>query len=66
MWTPMIGENAGKIWKTLDVKGPTNISQLKKTTRLDDKHLYFALGWLARENKVKFTTEKRQIIVSLD
>jgi hypothetical protein len=66
MWTPVIGENAGKIWKTLSSKGPMNISQLKKITKFDDKHLYFALGWLARESKIQFTTDKRQIIVSLN
>ncbi len=65
MWKPVIGDNAGKIWRTLDQKGSVNVSQLKKLTRLDDKNLYFALGWLSREDKVKFTTEKRQIIVSL-
>ncbi len=65
MWIPVIGENAGRIWKTLSAKGPMNVSQLKRSTRLDDKHLYFALGWLARENKIEFTTDKRQIIVAL-
>ena len=65
MWLPIIGENAGKIWRYLDTKGPTNISALKRAAKLDDKHLYFALGWLAREEKIQFTTDKRQIIVSL-
>ncbi|MDI6739035.1 MAG: winged helix-turn-helix domain-containing protein [Candidatus Edwardsbacteria bacterium] len=65
MWIPVIGENAGKVWKSLNQKGPMNISQLKKTARLDDKNLYFALGWLAREDKITFSTDKRQIFVSL-
>ena len=65
MWTPVIGDNAGKIWRTIDQKGPMTLSQLKKIIRLDDKNLYFALGWLSREDKIKFSTEKRQIIVNL-
>ncbi|MBI4727282.1 winged helix-turn-helix domain-containing protein [candidate division TA06 bacterium] len=65
MWIPTIGENAGKIWKTLDQKGPSNIAALKKAAKLDDKSLYFALGWLAREDKIAFTRDKRQILISL-
>jgi hypothetical protein len=65
MWTPIIGQNAGAVWKLLNAKGEQNISSLKKLAKLDDKQLYLALGWLAREEKVKFTRNKGSILVAL-
>ncbi len=65
MLTPIIGENAGKIWNALSEKGSLNVNALKKSTKLDDKNLYLALGWLAREGNVKFGQKQRQIIVEL-
>ncbi len=65
MLTPIIGENAGKIWNILNEKGAMNVNTLKKSTKLDDKNLYLALGWLAREGNVKFEQKQRQIIVEL-
>ncbi len=65
MWTPIIGRNAGALWKILNAKGGLNLSALKKHAKLDDKHLYLALGWLAREDKILFTQNKNQITISL-
>jgi hypothetical protein len=65
MWLTKIGDNAGKTWKVLHDKGTLNLSALKKATKLDDRGLYLALGWLAREDKVLFKQEKIQILVSL-
>jgi len=65
MWTAIIGQNAGAVWKTLNAKGDQNLSSLKKLAKLDDKQLYLALGWLAREGKVKFTPNKAQTLVGL-
>lgn len=65
MWTAIIGQNAGAVWKVLSVKGDQNLSSLKKLAKLDDKQLYLSLGWLAREGKVKFTPDKAQTLVGL-
>lgn len=65
MWLPKIGDNAGRVWKALHDRGPANLSALKKVAKLDDRQLYLALGWLAREGKVTFKQEKTQILVSL-
>ncbi|OIO74390.1 MAG: hypothetical protein AUJ85_05890 [Elusimicrobia bacterium CG1_02_37_114] len=65
MWTPVIGENAGKVWQILRGKGKMNISAIKKATGLDDRKLYMALGWLAREGKVRFEQQRQQILISL-
>jgi hypothetical protein len=60
-----IGQNAGKVWQSLHENGAMNVSALGKSTGLDDKNLYLALGWLAREGNVTFAQVLRQIIVSL-
>lgn len=65
MVTPSIGENAGKVWNALNKKGAMKISALKKTTRLDEKSLYLAIGWLAREDNVTFERKQRQTVVQL-
>jgi hypothetical protein len=65
MWTPKIGDSAGRVWRVLSDKGPSNISALKKATKFDDRTLYLGLGWLAREDKIAFKQDKNQILVSL-
>lgn len=65
MWEMKIGENAGIIWQALNAKGKQNISALKKSTSLDDKNLYLALGWLAKENKISFIQKQREILIDL-
>ncbi|MDQ7798383.1 MAG: winged helix-turn-helix domain-containing protein [Candidatus Edwardsbacteria bacterium] len=65
MWGIKIGENAGAIWRELNAKGEQNISALKRSTGLDDKNLYLALGWLAKENKIIFSRKQRQILIGL-
>lgn len=60
-----IGTNAGKIWTLLDETGTQNVKDLKKSSKLTDKDLYAALGWLAREGKVTLTEEEKELFVSL-
>jgi len=47
------GRNAGKIWTTLNVHGPLKRSSLIKETKLKEYEFYVALGWLARESKIR-------------
>jgi hypothetical protein len=65
MWTPTIGANAGKLWTIISNNGEISLPGLRKLSKLDDKHLYLALGWLAREDKVKFAVERTQTLVAL-
>jgi len=51
--TEEVGTNAGKIWKTLNIWGELDLPNLAKLADLNDKELFTALGWLARENKVE-------------
>ncbi|RLF39228.1 MAG: hypothetical protein DRN12_07265 [Thermoplasmata archaeon] len=47
------GENAGKIWHALNSNGPLTKHQILHQTNLNEKEFYIAIGWLARENKIR-------------
>lgn len=47
-----IGTYAGIVWQALSVSEAVGTKQLKKMTKLKDKELYAALGWLGREGKI--------------
>jgi hypothetical protein len=49
----LFGDNAGKIWRTLHEKGPLDESDLLEKTHLTESDFYAAVGWLARENKIR-------------
>lgn len=59
------GTNAGKIWTVLDEAGRQNVKDLKKATKLTDKDLFAALGWLAREGKINVEENAKEIFVTL-
>ena len=48
----VIGTWAGQVWNALNESGKLTVKGLKKATKLKEKELYAALGWLAREGKV--------------
>ena len=60
-----IGINAGKVWSQLDEEGRMNVKELKKATKLTDKDLYAAIGWLAREEKVVLEQVEKEFFISL-
>jgi len=60
-----VGETAGKIWNVLNDEGPQTIAQLKKKLNGSGELLSYALGWLAREDKVDITQEKKMVKVAL-
>ena len=55
MNTETIGTWAGSVWVALNEADVLGIKQLKKITKLKEKEIYAALGWLAREGKANFT-----------
>lgn len=59
-----IGNNAGLVWSVLE-SGELNVKVVKKTTKLSEKDLNLALGWLAREGKIKFNEVEGELFVSL-
>ena len=60
-----VGEAAGKVWRLLNEEGPQTFPQLKKKLNGSGEMLGFALGWLAREDKVDITQEKKSVRVAL-
>jgi hypothetical protein len=64
MLNEKIGINAGLIWKALE-SGEQNVKAVKKATKLTEKDLNLALGWLAREGKLKFNEAEGEVYVSL-
>ena len=60
-----IGETAGSVWQVLSTDGPQTKAQLKKKIRDKSGLLDFAPGWLAREDKIDITPEKKDLRVQL-
>jgi len=57
--TPLIGTNAGRIWKIIDIWGEMEFPSIKRLADEDDSNVYSAIGWLAREEKIEFNEKKR-------
>ena len=54
-----IGKTAGEIWDALNTKGEQSLSELKKAVKVKEPTFEWAIGWLARENQIAITPEKR-------
>ena len=60
-----VGETAGKIWNLLNAGGPQTVAQIKKKLNGSGDLVPFALGWLAREDKVEISQDKKTLKVVL-
>lgn len=60
-----IGLNAGLVWNALNESEGLTLKGLKKMTKLKDKQLYAALGWLSREDKVTIEEVEGDLLVNL-
>jgi len=60
-----IGDAAGEVWRLLNQGGPQTLGQLKKKLNGRRELLDFAVGWLAREDKLEILQEKRSILLRL-
>ncbi|MDE6684467.1 MAG: winged helix-turn-helix domain-containing protein [Duncaniella sp.] len=68
MNTETIGLNAGIVWNAINEAETIDTKQLKKMAKLkNDRELYAALGWLAREGKLIFQPgeDGKELLVSL-
>lgn len=61
----VIGSWAGLVWSALNESGKLTVKVLKKATKLKEKDLYAALGWLAREGKITIAETETDIEVEL-
>ena len=51
------------MWQALSDEGPQTVVQLKKKLKTSNEVLHFALGWLAREEKVEIVPAKKSFRV---
>ena len=58
-------EAAGKTWRALGEKGGATIPELVKILREREEIVNQAIGWLAREDKINYTTKNNATFVSL-
>ena len=56
-----VGVTAGEVWHVLNDFGPQTVAQLKKRLNGSGELVGFALGWLAREDKIHISLEKKKI-----
>jgi hypothetical protein len=56
-----IGNNAGRIWSFLSDEGPQVRSKIIEKTKMPEEDFFGAIGWLARENKIR--KKKRTYII---
>ena len=67
MNTATIGCWAGQVWNALNEADVLDTKQIKKITKLKDKEICAALGWLAREGKIVFeeSEDNKEILITL-
>lgn len=65
MSTTEIGHVAGDVWGVLSRDGALTVAAIKKTVVAPPDLVLAAIGWLAREDKLEFTTHGRSVTVSL-
>jgi hypothetical protein len=58
-------EAAGKTWKALGENGETAIPELTKIIKEKDEIALQAIGWLAREDKINYSTKNNKTFISL-
>lgn len=60
-----IGSWAGLVWNALNAAESLTFKQVKKETKLKEKELYAAIGWLGREGKLNITEAEGEFSLSL-
>jgi len=60
-----IGRVAGLIWNALESNGEMSLSKLRNVVDAGEPIFDWAIGWLAREDKVELTQAKRTLRVCL-
>ena len=54
-----IGNMAGQVWQLLDERGEMSPTALSRELGVKPAEIERAIGWLAREDKLCFTVDKR-------
>jgi len=61
-----VGKTAGKVFHNLETKGPMSMSRLKKEVGGNETLVTMAVGWLAREGKIKMAKERNSLTIQLN
>ena len=59
LMSEQIGVAAGKVWQFLRTNGPATSAMIQKGTGVKQALANQAIGWLAREGKLKVADDKR-------
>ncbi len=62
---PTIGDAAGKVRKFLNEKDEATLNQLKNGVKADPNSILQAIGWLAREDKLRIEKKDRYTVYAL-
>jgi hypothetical protein len=60
-----IGETAGHVWNFIRSNGECSLTALERGVKAPKPMVSMAVGWLAREGKIKVKDEKRAVRISL-
>ena len=59
------GKNAGMVWRALNERGKLGMGDISKHTKLSMLDVNGAIGWLARENKVRLIHSGTKVMYEL-
>ena len=65
MYKHDIGINSGVIWHLLSDNGALSIREIGELTNYKEAFILLSLGWLARENKIRFFEKDGMVHVEL-
>ena len=57
-----IGETAGRLWRQLRAHGPATVSSLAKSMGRPEHEVHMAIGWLAREGKLRSDGDRLALV----
>jgi Winged helix-turn-helix domain (DUF2582) len=60
-----IGETAGAIWETLAKDGPLTFAALMEEVNVPQSVFFMAIGWLSREEKLRFEPANGDYLIRL-
>jgi hypothetical protein len=60
-----IGVTAGTVWEALDRNGPLTFAALMEEVNAPQSLFFMAIGWLSREEKLRFESAGGDYLVSL-